>query len=46
MQPADIKEPLIARDLKPQHPRLYKIYEYDMDTEPGKRYFILRASSR
>lgn len=45
MQPADIKEPLTAKGLKPQHPLLYTVYEYDLQTEPGKSYIVERAAA-
>lgn len=41
---ADIKEPLIANGLNPQTPILYAIYEYDIETQPGKTYIFSRAS--
>lgn len=41
---ADIKEPLIANGLNPQIPILYTIYEYDIETQPGKTYIFSRAS--
>lgn len=45
MQAADIREPLMAAGLKPQHPLLYTVYEYDLQTEAGKSYVVERASA-
>lgn len=39
---ADIKSPLISKKISPQYPLLYKVYEYDISTEPGKEYTIER----
>lgn len=39
---AQIKEPLVAKELNPQYPLLYKVYEYDIMTEPGKTYSFER----
>lgn len=39
---AMIKEPVISRKSVLQHPLLYKIYEYDVMTEPGKDYKFYR----
>ena len=44
MRSADIKEPLLAPGLHPLHPLLYKIYEYDIQTEPGQTYVVERAT--
>ena len=41
-QSAGIKEPLVAKDIHPQFPMLYKVYEYDIMTEPGKTYSFER----
>lgn len=41
-QRAGIKEPLVAKDIHPQFPMLYKVYEYDIMTEPGKTYSFER----
>ncbi|MCD8044388.1 MAG: glycoside hydrolase family 95 protein [Tannerellaceae bacterium] len=35
-----IKEPIISPLITPQYPILYKVYEYDLATEPGKTYHI------
>ena len=43
MNSASIKEPLISTGLKAQYPMLYKIYEYDMQTIPGREYVVRRA---
>lgn len=45
MQSADIKEPLVAPGLKPQHPKLCQIYEYDLETTAGQQYVVERAVS-
>lgn len=39
---AQIKEPLVAKDIHPQLPLLYKVYEYDLMTESGKSYSFER----
>lgn len=36
--PADIREPLVAKNLKPQLPLIYRTYEYDIETQPGGDY--------
>jgi alpha-L-fucosidase 2 len=41
-QTAEIKTPLVSKDITPQQPMLYKIYEYDIFTEPGKDYALTR----
>ncbi len=42
--PASIKEPLISKELSaPQLPLLYKVYEYDIETEVGEDYSFHRA---
>lgn len=43
-QPMNIKLPLISKDITPQYPLLYKVYEYDLETLPDKSYKIERAS--
>jgi len=40
--PAEIKEPLKAKGLNPQHPVLYRTYEYDVETQPGQDYIVER----
>lgn len=40
---AEIKEPLVSKELVPQYPILYKIYEYDILTEKGKDYVLKRS---
>jgi alpha-L-fucosidase 2 len=40
---AQIKTPLIAKGIVPQSPVLYKVYEYDLSTEPGKDYILTRT---
>ena len=42
MSSADIKEPLLASELCPQYPMLYKVYEYDIVTKAGGEYIIRR----
>ncbi len=40
----DIKEPLVSGQLtSPQFPMLYRVYEYDIDTEAGKTYRFVRG---
>ncbi len=39
---ADIKEPIKSGKINPQHPMLYKVYEYDVETAPGKQYTFER----
>lgn len=44
---AEIKKPLVSAKIKtPQVPLLYKVYEYDIATEPGKVYTFERTSTR
>jgi alpha-L-fucosidase 2 len=40
---ANIKEPLISKEIKPQYPLLYKVFEYDVNTHPGKTYGFTRG---
>lgn len=40
---ADIKEPLVSGEINPQYPALYKVYEYDLMTEPGQDYTVERG---
>lgn len=37
---ADIKEPLLSKEIIPQYPILYKVYEYDLMTDPGQDYLV------
>ena len=37
-----IKRPLISKKICPQYPLLYRVYEYDVMTEPGKSYCFER----
>lgn len=39
-----IQDPLIAKEINPQRPFLYRVYEYDIMTEAGKTYFFERES--
>ena len=39
---ADIKTPVISDKINAQQPMLYKVYEYDVETEPGKQYTFRR----
>ncbi len=39
---AQIKEPLVSGEIKPQYPLLLKVYEYDLMTEPGQVYDLTR----
>ncbi|MDL2213827.1 glycoside hydrolase family 95 protein, partial [Bacteroides sp. OttesenSCG-928-N06] len=41
---ADIKKPLVSEEINPQMPILYKIYEYDVETQPGEAYTFTRTS--
>ena len=43
-QPMNIKSPLISNGLIPEYPLLYKVYEYDLETQSGRSYRIERAS--
>ncbi len=43
MKRGAIKEPLVASGLRAQYPILYKIYEYDIQTQPGEKYILQRA---
>lgn len=40
---ATIKEPLISKTINPEYPVLYKVYEYDLMTEPGMDYVLVRG---
>ncbi len=40
---ATIKTPLVSQEINPQLPMLYKVYEYDVETEVGKVYKIERS---
>lgn len=40
---ATIKTPLISKEINPQYPALYKVYEYDLTTEPGQDYTVERG---
>ena len=40
---ADIKEPLVSKEINPQYPALYKVYEYDLMTEQGQDYIVERG---
>lgn len=37
-----IKETLVSKSITAQMPMLYKTYEYDLITEPGKEYLLTR----
>lgn len=42
-QRAHIKKPLVSEELHyPQHPLLYRVYEYDLETEAGQDYTVER----
>lgn len=43
MKRGAIKEPLVAAGLRAQYPLLYKIYEYDIQTQPGEKYALHRT---
>lgn len=40
---ADIKEPMVSKEIRPQYPILNKVYEYDLVTEKGQTYTIERG---
>lgn len=40
---AETKAPLISKEITPQTPVLYKVYEYDLATLPGHTYHLKRA---
>lgn len=40
----DIKEPLVSKEISPQYPLLYKVFEYDVTTRPGQSYTFGRAA--
>ncbi|MDR0509536.1 MAG: glycoside hydrolase N-terminal domain-containing protein [Rikenellaceae bacterium] len=40
---ADIGEPLTSKEIDPQYPLLLRTYEYDVDTQPGRRYTFSRG---
>ncbi|MBR6805350.1 MAG: glycoside hydrolase N-terminal domain-containing protein [Bacteroidaceae bacterium] len=40
--PATITQPLVSKEINPQSPKLYRIYEYDIPTEAGKEYLFTR----
>lgn len=42
-QTANIKEPLVSKEINPQYPLLYKVYEYDLNTEPNRSYTFKRG---
>ncbi len=39
---AQIKEPLVSDEIRPQRPVLYQIYEYDLETVAGQDYTVER----
>ena len=41
---AQIKEPLVSDEIQPQYPLLLKVYEYDLMTEAGKVYDLVRGT--
>ena len=41
-QQALIKEPLVSKEIRPQRPVLYQIYEYDLETVAGHDYQVER----
>ena len=44
--PAPVAEPLVSKELKdPQLPILYKVYEYDVQTQPGQDYVFERGTA-
>ena len=40
---ASVAEPIVSKQINPQQPLLYRIYEYDVVTEPGGVYEVERA---
>lgn len=38
-----IKEPLISKEINPQYPSLYRVYEYDLYTKAGQNYTVERG---
>ncbi|MGE4434247.1 MAG: glycoside hydrolase N-terminal domain-containing protein [Bacteroidales bacterium] len=43
-QPSTIKKPLISDKINPEMPILYKVYEYDIDTQAGNEYIVERSN--
>lgn len=41
---AQIKEPLVSDEIQPQYPLLLKVYEYDLMTEAGEVYDLVRGT--
>ncbi len=41
----EVKKPLISAEITPQQPMLYKVYEYDVQTEAGQTYQFERAAN-
>ena len=41
--PAAVSSPLVSREITPQQPKLYKIYEYDVETLAGENYTFVRG---
>ena len=39
---AQIKEPLVSSEIRPQRPLLYQVYEYDLETVAGQNYTVER----
>lgn len=39
---AEIKEPLVSKEIVAEYPILFKVYEYDLDTKVGGEYVIKR----
>ena len=44
-QPAEIKKPLVSKEIHASYPIINKVYEYDLATEQGKSYEIERADT-
>lgn len=42
-QSAEIKTPNVSSEINPQYPLLYKVYEYDIETEPDKTYIFSKG---
>jgi len=46
MKRGGIKDPLIVPSLNAQYPILFKIYEYDILTQPGEKYSVHRTEHK
>lgn len=41
--PSDIRKPLVSKEINPQWPIINRTYEYDILTEAGKEYRLVRS---